>query len=94
VKMVWNIALRCSGKRKLLRSRLVTSFKPGLPRPCDLSGGEVEPPFRIPVNPDFDDRTQHEVDGLLFCEWSGFLIELKIERVDFTPIASCICYPN
>ena len=52
-----------------------------------LSDAEIEPPFRIPVNPDFDDRTRHEVDGLLVCGWNGFLIESKFQYVDFIPIA-------
>lgn len=52
-----------------------------------LSGAEVKPPFRMPVNPDFDHRTKHEIDGLLVCEWNGFLIESKFQNVDFTSIA-------
>jgi len=44
-------------------------------------------PFRMPVNPDFDHRTKHEIDGLLACEWNGFLIESKFQNVDFTSIA-------
>jgi len=52
-----------------------------------LSDAEIEPPFRIPVNPEVDDRARHEIDGLLLDGWSAFLIESKFQRVDFGPIA-------
>lgn len=52
-----------------------------------LSKAEIEPPYRMPINPGVDNRAQHEIDGLLTYDWNGFLIESKFQDVDFSPIA-------
>lgn len=68
-----------SGAGYVFQTWIVEAFR--------LSHAEIEPPFRIPLNPGVDGRVRHEVDGLFIHGWTAFLIESKFQHVDFGPIA-------